>query len=90
MAAYNLVESSSQTSVNKSSSLAREMQETPHTTSASPQVSSASQVCSASGRAATDIPQLTSAQGGSEDIGRYIDGTNFDTRAVKQINQRNG
>ena len=50
------VESSSQTSVNKSSSLAQEMQETPHTISASRQASSASQVCSASGRAATDIP----------------------------------
>ena len=51
------------------------MQEAPHTISASRQASSTSQVCSASGRAATDIPQLTSAQGGSEDIGRYIDGT---------------
>ena len=82
------VESSSQTSVNKSSSLAQELQETPHTISASRQASSASQVCSASERAATDIPQLTSAQGGSEDIGRCID---KDTRAVEQVNhQSNG
>ena len=74
------VESSSQTIVNKSSSLAQEI---PHTISASRQASSASQVCSASGHAATDIPQLTSAQSGSEDIGRYIDGT----KTPEQLNR---
>ena len=63
------------------------MQETPHTISASRQASSAPQVCSASGRAATVIPQLTSAQGGSEDIGRYIDGTKTPEQLNRLINQ---
>ena len=62
------------------------MQETPHTISASRQASSASQVCSASGRAATDILQLTSAQGGSEDISRYIDGTKTPEQLNRLIN----
>ena len=76
----------SSTSVNKSSSLAQEMQETSHTISASRHASSASQVCRASGRAATDIPQLTSAQGGSEDIARYIDGTKTPEQLNRLIN----